>query len=228
MDGMIYKQIPAVMADIEAIAKDRKNDKQNYKFRGIDDVYNMIHSVLAKHKVFTAPTVLSETYEERKSSSGGVLIYRVLRMLYRFYAEDGSYIDTTVIGEGMDSGDKASNKAMSVAHKYALIQVFAIPTDDDKDPENDNPQPQEREKGNNNTRYEAPISKQPKPEPKITDLEAAREATKAHLDSVMAKLPIGTPTIIIQAIAQAKTLEDLKAIYKDITEAAKPGKGEIF
>jgi ribosomal 50S subunit-associated protein YjgA (DUF615 family) len=37
----------------------------------------------------------------------------------------------------MDSGDKASNKAMAVGHKYALLQLFAIPTEEQKDPEYD-------------------------------------------------------------------------------------------
>jgi hypothetical protein len=81
--------------------------------------------------------VLSERSEERATKSGGVSIYRVLKIRYRFYADDGSFVDAVVIGEGMDSGDKASNKAMSVAQKYAFIQVFAIPTKEHKDPEHE-------------------------------------------------------------------------------------------
>ena len=41
-----------------------------------------------------------------------------------------------VIGEGMDSGDKSSAKAMSVAYRIALIQLLAIPTGD-RDPDHD-------------------------------------------------------------------------------------------
>lgn len=33
----------------------------------------------------------------------------------------------------MDSGDKATNKAMSAAYKYAAFQAFAIPTEGDND-----------------------------------------------------------------------------------------------
>jgi hypothetical protein len=61
----------------------------------------------------------------------------MLKMQYTFFADDGSSVKAVVMGEGMDSGDKASNKAMAVAHKYAIVQMFAIPTEDDKDPEND-------------------------------------------------------------------------------------------
>lgn len=137
---LIYKQIAAMMGDVKKIAKDRKNPHQNYKFRGIDDVYNSVHDIFAKHKVFTVPEVINAVHEERKSHKGGVLIYRILTIKYTFFAEDGSFIETIVIGEAMDSGDKAGNKAMSVAHKYALLQILLIPTDDPKDPEIDSPE----------------------------------------------------------------------------------------
>jgi hypothetical protein len=135
MSNKIYAQISAIMEDVDAIGKDRKNQGQGYSFRGIDDVYNSLHAVLAKHRVFTVPEVLEDRTEDRTNAKGTTLIYRVLKIKYHFFADDGSSITATVIGEGMDSGDKASNKAMSVAHKYALLQVFAIPTEESKDPE---------------------------------------------------------------------------------------------
>ena len=138
--GLIYQQIPKIMADTKSIGKNKQNKQQGYSFRGIDDVYNEIQATLAKHKVFTVPTVIDSCHEERKSRSGGVLIYRIFTVKYTFYAEDGSDVEAVVIGEGMDSGDKAGNKAMSAAHKYALLQVFCIPTDDPKDSEDDTPE----------------------------------------------------------------------------------------
>ena len=135
--SMIYTQICAVMNDISAVGKTQKNKNQGYSFRGIDQVYNELHSVLARHQVFTVPEVLEERSYEKTSASGSVLFYRILRIKYTFYAEDGSNVSAVVIGEGMDSGDKASNKAMAVGHKYALMQVFCIPTEDHKDPEHD-------------------------------------------------------------------------------------------
>jgi hypothetical protein len=134
----IHEKIVAIMRETESIPKDRKNTGQGYNFRGIDDVYLALHNLLAKHGVFTVPEVIEEHSEERVTKSGSPLIYRILKIKFHFMADDGSEVCATMIGEGMDSGDKAANKAMSVAHKYALLQVFAIPTDDAKDPENDN------------------------------------------------------------------------------------------
>jgi hypothetical protein len=48
-------------------------------------------------------------------------------------AEDGSKHTVKTFGEAMDSGDKATNKAMSAAYKYAAFQAFAIPTEGDND-----------------------------------------------------------------------------------------------
>lgn len=136
----IYKAISAIMAGVTAIGKNSQNQMQHYNFRGIDDVYNELHKLLAKHEVFTVSDILSERHEDRVSSKGSHLIYRVFTIKYTFYASDGSNVSSVVIGEGMDSGDKASNKAMAVAHKYALLQMFAVPTDEPKDPENDSPE----------------------------------------------------------------------------------------
>lgn len=134
----IFEAIPKIMAEVDPIKKNRTNTQgSGYKFRGIDDVYQALQAILAKHGVFTVPTVLEERSEERTSRSGGTLVYRILKMQFTFYADDGSSFSSVVLGEGMDSGDKASNKAMSVAHKYALLQVFCIPTDEAKDPEHE-------------------------------------------------------------------------------------------
>jgi hypothetical protein len=133
----IYQTIIKVMRDIEAIEKSRKNQAQGYVFRGIDDAYNSLHSIFAKHGLFTITRVVSERTEEKTSAKGGILIYRILQIEFDFINETGEKLTCSVIGEGLDSGDKATNKALAVAHKYALMQTFLIPTEELKDPEND-------------------------------------------------------------------------------------------
>lgn len=139
---MIYTLIGKAMAEIGAIGKDSTNEQQRYKFRGIDAVYNALNPVMAKYGLFIAPEILEHRREERtttKTWNGEqkttVLLYSIITVRYTVYAPDGSFIQTTVIGEGMDSGDKATNKAMSIAMKYAMFQLFMIPTEDLKDPD---------------------------------------------------------------------------------------------
>ncbi len=125
----------SIMLEIEAIGKNEKNQQQGFKFRGIDTLYNELHGLFAKHGVITIPRAGMPKSEERTTKSGSILRFVQIPMTYVFMCEDGSSVECTVIGEGMDSGDKATNKAMAIAHKYALLQTFMIPTDDDKDPD---------------------------------------------------------------------------------------------
>ena len=131
----IFETINAVMEDVGAIGKDKKNQQQGFMYRGIDDVMNALNPAFIKHRLFIVPEVLEQRREERQTVRGGNLIYSVCRVKYPFHAEDGSSIEAVVIGEGMDSGDKASNKALAVAFKYACFQVFCIPTEEMKDPD---------------------------------------------------------------------------------------------
>lgn len=126
----IYQTINAVMADIGVIEKCKKNQQQNWKYRGIDDVMNALQPSMIKHGLFIVPNVLEHLREERQTSRGGNLIYSILKVQYTFYAQDGSSVSCVVIGEGMDSGDKSSNKALAIAMKYACFQVFCIPTEE--------------------------------------------------------------------------------------------------
>lgn len=136
----IYEAIQKIKMEIKSVGKDRKNSQQQYSFRGIDDLYNELHGPMSTHGVFSSPKVISEHREERPTKSGGVMIYTVLKIRYRFYALDGSFFDAVTVGEASDSGDKSSNKAMSAAHKYALIQVFDVPTNENSDTEYHSPE----------------------------------------------------------------------------------------
>ena len=151
--GNIYQAITDIMSEGYAITKDKRNAQQGFKYRGIDDVLNTFQPLLAKHHVFVVPEVLDQQRQERTTGKGGSLLYSLLRMRYTFYAEDGSSVSAVVVGEGMDSGDKASNKAMSVAMKYAMFQVFCIPTEEMQDPDAETPEPSK------------PKAEQPTPEP---------------------------------------------------------------
>lgn len=133
----VYKAINAVQKSLSktGISKDRTNTQgAGYKFRGIDDVYNALAPLLAEHGLCILPRMLERACEERQSKSGGALFYVTVKAEFDFVcAEDGSKHTVSTFGEAMDSGDKATNKAMSAAYKYAAFQAFAIPTEGDND-----------------------------------------------------------------------------------------------
>jgi hypothetical protein len=118
----------------QGISKDRKNDQQGYAFRGIDDVYNALAPILSEAQLCVLPYVKSREVIERQTRSGGALFYVTVAVDFALVsAVDGSTHTISVVGEAMDSGDKATNKAMSAAYKYACMQAFCIPTEGDND-----------------------------------------------------------------------------------------------
>ncbi len=134
----IYAQIALVMAEIEAVGKNQLNKAQGFKFRGIDDVYNAVHSAMAKHGVVCWPVILDIVFREKiQTRNGGEGWHQIIKVKYVFAADDGSSIDVVVFGEGVDYGDKVSNKCLAIAHKYALLQTLVIPTEDTDDPDKD-------------------------------------------------------------------------------------------
>jgi len=132
----VYQVIANVAKDMstQGISKGRENKQQGFKFRGIDDVFNALAPSLVRHGLVILPRMVSRTVTERQNKSGGALFYVIVEAEFDFVAaEDGSKHTIRTFGEAMDSGDKATNKAMSAAYKYAAFQAFCIPTEGDND-----------------------------------------------------------------------------------------------
>lgn len=128
----VYGCIAAVTKELSkaGIGKDKRNEQQGYRFRGIDDVYNALAPILAAHGLVILPRMTGRSVTERQTLKGGVLFYVVVEAEFDFIAaSDGSLHTIRTYGEAMDSGDKATNKAMSAAYKYAAFQAFCIPTE---------------------------------------------------------------------------------------------------
>ena len=132
----VYKAINAVQDALSkvGVGKDSTNQAQGFKFRGIDAIYNALAPALAKNGLCILPRMLSRTVEERTTGNGRALFYVTVEAEFDFVSvEDGSKHTVKNYGEAMDSGDKATNKAMSAAYKYACLQTFCIPTEGDND-----------------------------------------------------------------------------------------------
>jgi hypothetical protein len=133
----VYQLIAAVAGELAqaGISKSQRNTQgSGYNFRGIDDVYNAVGPVLARHGLVILPRCISRECIERVSGKGNALFYVTVEAEFDFVSSiDGSKHTVTMFGEAMDSGDKATNKAMSAAYKYAMFQAFCIPTEGDND-----------------------------------------------------------------------------------------------
>ena len=138
----IETAIIQIMADVGAMPKDQRNEMQNYNYRGIDGVYAELQPALIKNHVLIIPVLMEKHAEERQTKKGCLLIYTTVTVQYQLiHTGDSSKITCTVPGEGMDSSDKSTNKAMTSAYKNMIFQILCVPTKENKDSENDSHEP---------------------------------------------------------------------------------------
>lgn len=137
----IFSLVPKAMEEIGAVGKNGKNKDQNYAFRKVDDVYNAAQPVFAKLGIFMVPKVLDTITDFLESKNGSRQIRVKLRVEFTLYAADGSNVSGISEGESIDSSDKATNKAMTAAFKYFMIQTFCIAIESEKDMDTDNESP---------------------------------------------------------------------------------------
>lgn len=127
----IIKALSAVMESVGGVSKKERNQHQGFNFRGIDAVVNAVSPALRAQGVVVVPRLLSSEYETVTIGKNQTLQGHARVIVeYAFYAKDGSNISATVAAEAMDSGDKATAKAMSVAFRTALLQALCLPTDE--------------------------------------------------------------------------------------------------
>lgn len=210
MAQLIYEKLAAIMKAAKPIKKSRTNTSTSgaqFKYRGIDEVMNDLHDIFADNDVFLTTDVINREETERVSKSCNALFYVRCTCKFTLYTTDGSFISSTTIGEGMDSGDKGTNKAMSIALKYALLQMFLIPTDDAKDPDAESHEVKAKTDIKNTAGMQTP---KPTSKPKLTPV---------NLKKVLDRMVAGEPELY-QKTLDAYDLDDKQKIELDEAKSA--------
>lgn len=140
---LVKRQIDAL-----GVGKDKKTEAgPKYAYRSVDDVINAVGPMLTKAGVITSISYHDVAAEDvsivnqRGESRNARRIACLQRVKFSHSNDDGviTALDTEAIGEGLDSGDKAANKAMSIAYKYALGLSLPIPFVGRDDPDAEQP-----------------------------------------------------------------------------------------
>jgi hypothetical protein len=127
----IAQALSEIMKAVGGIAKKDRNQAQGFNFRGIDSVVNAVSPALQKFGVVVVPSVEEYDYQTVEIGKNRTAMGHVrVKVTYTFIGANGDAIKATVVGEAMDSGDKATAKAMSVAFRTALLQSLSLPTDE--------------------------------------------------------------------------------------------------
>jgi len=204
------------MKDVGAVRKNERNTHQNFNFRGIDSVINAVSPAFRKHGIFCTPSVISSEYESvQVGQNRTVMGHARVMVTYTFHAADGTSVAATVSAESMDSGDKATAKAMSVAYRTALLQTLCLPTDD-ADPDADTYErspvsaPERKDEtvrtpratqNNNNQQRKAPLRSDAQANLMRSLLEQCEVDEQLVIDSFKVKIDDAT-------VPQAKTIID--------------------
>lgn len=217
----IYAAIAGVIADCGIVGKDKVNKQQGFKYRSVDDVFNALHPALAKNKVVIIPTVVERQCEEVGKTKNGAAILKVIcKVKYDICAEDGSRVTSIIYGEGMDMGDKATNKAMAIAYKYLCFQVFCIPTEEMSDPDGESLEEKIR------TPKKQLEKKQEKPKEQPATTEPANDEAEdvkisqpmlATIQNEQKRTGVTDKQILAMRDVKAKKIEDMTVLeYKKV------------
>lgn len=205
MEGKIYLALGKIMSEVGAVGKDQVNAQQNFKFRGIDDMLNSLHRLFAKYGVIVLPNETEAIQEPfQYTDSYGKVKYQFrsrIHFTFNFVStEDGSSVQADGWGEAADNGDKGYNKCKSIALKYALMQMFLVPTADIADPDKETPDE---------------ITVDGAGKPKKGSTRGVKTTDDKSLDKPVEEPNTGLMEEAKAKIAEAKTKPELVVIYND-------------
>ncbi len=145
----LHQKIVAIMSEVSAIGKGGYNERQEYKYTEATDVIREVRGLMVSHQL----RLKSEVLERKREEAGPKTKLTVLTIRYTIIdSESGETDVTTITAEGMDSGDKGNNKAMTAGLKYFFRDTFLLEFADD---------PEKEEKPKN----KKGASPEPEPEP---------------------------------------------------------------
>ena len=144
----IYEKMSLITEEIGVIEKGLVvsiSKTNSYKAVSERDVLDGVKPIEKKYRVYSYPVkrevIDRDTLVKESEYNGNITrtntLFMRIETTYRFVNIDNTseYTETTVYGDGLDTGDKAPGKAMTYADKYALMKAYKLSTGDDPDKE---------------------------------------------------------------------------------------------
>lgn len=119
-----------VMATVGAVGKDESGTGISYKFRGVDTALNVFGPACRLHGVLVLPVDIEPSYRDTKTSTGKSTRECTVKVTYRIIGPVGDHLVVQSAGEALDSGDKGTAQALSVALRTLLFHGGLVPTND--------------------------------------------------------------------------------------------------
>lgn len=148
----IFEKLLKITDEVGVVGKNLKvqvTKTNSYQAVSERDILDSVKPIESKYRVYSYPyerqIIDKDTLVKESEYNGNVTrtnqLFMRLETIYRFVNIDNptEFIDIKTYGDGLDTGDKATGKAMTYADKYALMKAYKISTGDDPDKE---PSPQ--------------------------------------------------------------------------------------
>lgn len=138
-ERMLVKKLAKIMGNIGAVPQTGWNNFNKYNYTTEADVQSITKNKMADENLIVIPHLVESKTREVKTRKGNTeYVFQGTWDFIIMDGDSGEEVTVRVTGEGQDSGDKGPFKALTGAHKYALMKLFQISTGDD--PERDNQQ----------------------------------------------------------------------------------------
>lgn len=186
----IYQRMAKATDEIKRVAKNLHvgTGKSQYKAVGEADILDAVKPIEYKYGIYSYPfsrtiidnqilETVSIDYQTKQPVKKRSMYLRI-ETVYRFVNTDNpqDYMEITSYGDGLDSGDKATGKAMTYCDKYALMKAYKISTGDDPDQNNDTQLDNGKVTSDEPAMAENPyLPKAKKEEPKSTPAKATEQ-----------------------------------------------------
>jgi len=124
----LVKKILAVMGKVQYLKKDDavKFGATSYKAMSEEKVTSIMHEALVENGIIVYP--VAQRWQRDGTITHVDVTYRIVNA-----DDETDFIEVVSCGDGADTQDKGSGKAMTYAYKYMFLRTFCIPTGDDPD-----------------------------------------------------------------------------------------------
>lgn len=131
-DLNIFQKINMISSEVGKIEKTGRNTNQNYNFIEQAVVVSIIKGLLDEHGVSIIPSV-DDHQVISKEKGAKIIVHLTFTVVNTDNVEDRLICHW--VGEGDDSLDKGTTKALTSAQKYFYMKLFNISDKDDPDAE---------------------------------------------------------------------------------------------
>ena len=184
--------------DMGAIAKDGKNKNQDFQFISESAIKAAVRKVSAKYGFTIFPKQIKNIRRyERTTSRGGTLYF--YDVMQEFVVTDGKEeMIGEMMGTGSDTGDKAFNKAVTVALKNFEKQLFNVSDKSENDPDSETPPETTGTRGNNQQPYQRQYNN-------FQNYRQSKKLSKTQLENYAVEFSNGQKHTLKELFESAKT-----------------------